>query len=146
MILFLNCHAFTFCIFSCMFDNFLKLTYLYAKVCLEMKILLQNCKLNLSNSFHSRTLDTSILLWNQNLYEVVTVFYSQGNSQPFNLYPDFWKLRSWEIKVFFKPEKNFRFCKPDFFFQVFTLKKSWVYPINLKKKSRFEETEIFLGF
>ena len=89
VILFLNCHAFTFCIFSCMFDNFLKLTYLYAKVCLEMKILLQNCKLNLSNSFHSRTLDTSILLWNQNLYEVVPVFYSQGNSQPFNLYPDF---------------------------------------------------------
>ena len=74
MIFFLNWHAFpafTFCIFSCMYDNFLKLTYLYAKVCLEMKILLQNCKLNLSNSFHSRTLDTSILLWDQNLYEVV---------------------------------------------------------------------------
>ena len=49
----------------------MKLTYLYAKVWLEMKILLQNCKLNLSNSFHSRTLDTSILLWDQNLYEVV---------------------------------------------------------------------------
>ena len=118
---------------QCMFDNFWNFLHILLYVCLEMKILLQNCKLNLSNSFHSRTLDTSILLWNQNLYEVVPVFYSQGNSQPFNLYPDFWKLRSWEIKVFFKPEKNFRFCKPDFFFQVFTLKKSWVYTINLKK-------------
>ena len=115
---------------SIIFWNFL---HILLYVCLEMKILLQNCKLNLSNSFHSRTLDTSILLWNQNLYEVVPVFYSQGNSQPFNLYPDFWKLRSWEIKVFFKPEKNFRFCKPKFFFQVFTLKKSWVYTIDLKK-------------
>ena len=40
---------------------------------------------------------------------------------------DFWKSRSWEIKVYFKPKKNSGSANLE------TLKKSWVCFINLKK-------------
>ena len=126
MILFLNCHAFTFCIFSCMFDNFLKLTYL--SVCKGVlrnenstsELQIESLKfLSFKDTWHFDIIMESKSVWSRTCF-----FYSQGNSQPSNLYPHFWKLRSWEIKVFFKPEKNFRFCKPDFFFRSSPWKKA----------------------
>ena len=39
-------------------------------------------------------------------------------SRTFNLHHDFWKSRSWEIKVCFKPLKNFWSCTERFFFNL----------------------------
>ena len=50
-----------------------------------------------------------------------------------------WKSRSWEIKVYFKPLKNFRSCRTEFFFStpdffsVCHLNFFQIYTINLKK-------------
>ena len=72
---------------------------------------------------------------------------------PFNLHLDFWKWRSWEIKVLFKPQKNFRSCKPGFFFSLspgffsgLWYKSSFFLGGDLEKKSRFAGPEIFLRF
>ena len=58
----------------------------------------------------------------------------KAEKRPFNLNLDFWKSRSWEIKVCFKPYKNFRSCSPGFFF---SLSPGFfqVYGIKLKKNS-----------
>ena len=71
-------------------------------------------------------------------------------TRPFNLHLDFRKSMSWEIKVCFQPQKNFRSCKPGFFFLVYHLDFFHGYGINLayfsRKKSRFAGTEVFLKF
>ena len=54
---------------------------------------------------------------------------------PFNLHLDFWKSRSWKIKVCFILWNYFRSCKPGFFFSVCHLDFFQVYDTNQKKKS-----------
>ena len=73
--------------------------------------------------------------------------------QPFNLHLDFWKSRSWKIKVCFKPWKNFRSCKPGFFSRSPPRKKLDLYhkpekkiSWQTEKKSRCAGPEIFLRF
>ena len=69
-------------------------------------------------------------------------------SRPFNLHLDFWKSRSWEIKVCF----NFRSCTPGFFFSLSPWffsglwHKSSFFLDGPRKKCRFAGPKIFLRF
>ena len=57
---------------------------------------------------------------------------SYSVARPFDLHLDFCKSRSWELKVCFKPQKNFKSCKPRFFLRfIVCLKQTWI-----SKKSR----------
>ena len=58
---------------------------------------------------------------------------------------DFWKLRSWEIKDCFKPQKNFTSYTPGFFSGLW-YKSSFFSRWRPRKKSRFAGPEIFLRF
>ena len=62
-------------------------------------------------------------IWNRcldlmNRLTLFTLGFVTWYRRPFNLHLDFWKSRSWEIKVLVKPQKNFRSCKPGFFFSL----------------------------
>ena len=85
--------------------------------------------------------------WGQILSEFVFWPPAQPSlvSWPFNLHLDFWKWRSWEIKVYFKPLKNFRSCKPGFFFG-FWCKSNFFFRWRPWKKSRFAGPEVYLRF
>ena len=72
------------------------------------------------------------------------------HTRPFNLHLDFWKSRSWEIKVCFKPRKIASPGNLDFFLGLHLEKKLGLYyksernPVDkLKKKIQLE---IFLRF
>ena len=67
------------------------------------------------------------------------------NTRPFNVHLDFWKSRSWEIKIWFKPKKNFRSSTPGFFLGVW-YKSSFFSRWRPRKKCRFAGPEIFLRF
>ena len=65
-----------------------------------------------------------------------------NNNRPFNLQLDFRKSRSWKIKVYFKPLKNFRSYKKTIFICTINLKKIQV---THRKKSKCAGSEIFLS-
>ena len=97
-----------------------------------------------------KSLQRANIFWKHFMEKLFLSTHSLFYFRPFNLHLDFWKSRSLEIKVCFKPNKNFMSCTPGFFsnmspgfFSGFWYKSSFFSRWRRRKKSRWAGPERF---